>query len=584
MRDTTGEKSFSLIAPYKGALVDLFAPEGDRAGLFEYALGLPSVRLTLRQTCDLEVMAVGGFSPLRTFMSARDLECVLTAMRLADGTVFPIPITLSVDEPGRFSVGGDIALRDPKNEVLAILTIDEVYEWDKAAFTAALCGNNPTSHPLASEIGFWGRFNISGEIHVLKLPDHFDFREIRLTPMETRRRLAVLGRQNVVAFQTRNPIHRAHEAVTLKAINGVNGTLLLHPAVGLTQEGDIDHFSRVRSYWAAVDHAYPQGRVVLSLLPLAMRMAGPREAVWHAVIRRNYGASHFIVGRDHASPRCGANGERCYEPEAAQDLARKFSSEIGVEIIDLLEIVYVHGEDRYEEIGRIPRGKTFFRLSGARIREEYLEKGAAVPEWMMRREIADTLHDSCSPKFRQGVCVWFTGLSCAGKSTTAEILSDLLLAEGRQCTLLDGDIVRMNLSKGLGFSREDRETNIRRISFVASEVVRHGGIAICAAISPYREVRRHVRQMFSSGRFVEVFVDTPLAVCEARDTKGLYKRARRGEISSVSGVDDVYEPPSGPEIALETEHRTAEENAWLIVGHLRELGFLKPRGSAARHH
>ncbi|MGB7068629.1 MAG: bifunctional sulfate adenylyltransferase/adenylylsulfate kinase [Pyrinomonadaceae bacterium] len=573
-----------LISPYKGDLVDLVTAPESGADLFSYAAGLHSIQLTQRETCDLELLSIGGFSPLDGFLSEKDLNSVLDEMTLADGTVFPIPITLHVDDLTNLKIGCDITLRDQKNEPLAVMTIREIYEWDRQRFARALFGTTDPRHPLVTELQGWGRFNLSGELRVLKLPEYHDFQELRLTPSETRCQLEALGRENVVAFQTRNPFHQAHEAMTKRAIEMTDGTLLLHPVVGMTKEGDIDYFTRVRTYKAITGQAYANDRALLALLPLAMRMAGPREAVWHAIIRRNYGANHLIVGRDHASPGTDANGKPFYEPSAAQNLAQEMSAEIGVKIIPFQEFGYLPDERRYVEVDKFPSGRKIFPLSGTRVREGLNSNGKPLPKWLMRTEAANILSESYPPRHRQGVCLWFTGLSGAGKSTTAEIVATLLLEEGRRSTLLDGDVVRTHLSKGLGFSKEDRDINVNRIGFVASEIVRHGGIAICAAISPYRRSRNQVRQMFKVGHYIEIFVDTPLEVCELRDAKGMYAKARRSEIKDFTGIDDVYEVPEFAEITLDTIGRTARENARFIIEYLRSIGFVATAAYAARSH
>lgn len=564
-----------LIAPYGGKLINLIADENERMELFDHASTLPSVQLTRRQTCDLEMLATGAFSPLRTFMGKADFERVADEMRLADGTIFPIPITLSVESLANIEIGRSIALRDAKNELLAILDVEDIYEWDRERTTAQVFGTLDTRHPLVSEMARWGKFNLAGRLRVLGLPVHYDFNELRMTPAEVRKKLDALGHANVVAFQTRNPIHRAHELMTQRALEMIDGTLLLHPVVGMTKEGDIDHYTRVRTYKAVAERAYSADRVLLSLLSLAMRMAGPREAILHAIIRRNFGANHLIVGRDHASPGIDSKGQPFYHPLAAQELAKKHSGEIGIKIIAFEEFAYLPNEDRYEEVGKIAAGSKTLSLSGTQIRENYLGKGVELPAWFTRKEVAAILAESHPPRLRQGFCVWFTGLSGAGKSTTAEILVTMLLEAGRQATVLDGDVVRTHLSKGLGFSREDRDININRIGFVASEIVRHGGVAVCAAVSPYRESRDQVRQMFADGNFFEVFVNTPLEVCEGRDSKGMYAKARRGEIKDFTGINDVYEEPESAEIVLNTVNSTAADNARKILDLLRTAGFIK---------
>ena len=565
-----------LIAPYGGKLVDLMAPVEELDHLKRYAGKLPSIQLSERAICDLELLATGAFSPLDRFMGEQDYQSVLDTMRLSNGAVFPIPITLPVEPGPDIRLGQEIALRDQKNNILALMTIEEIYEWDINETAEKVFGTTDLRHPLVAEMHRWGKLNISGRLRVLQLPLRYDFKELRMTPAQTRARLEEFSSTgNVVAFQTRNPLHRVHEELTKRAAAAIDGTLLLHPVVGMTRPGDVDHYTRVRTYKVLTEKYYEPGSVVLSLLPLAMRMAGPREAVWHMLIRRNYGANHFIVGRDHAGPGKNSKGEPFYGPYDAQALAESFSEELGVKVVPFKMLVYLPDEDRYEEIDKLPDNARTASISGTQVRDEYLNNGRALPEWFTRPEVAEILADSYPPKHKQGFTVWFTGLSGSGKSTTAEILTTLLLEHGRQVTQLDGDVVRTHLSKGLGFSKEDRDINIRRIGFVASEIVRHRGVAVCAAVSPYRATRNDVRNMVGSENFIEVFVDTPLEVCEERDVKGLYAKARRGEIKGFTGIDDPYEPPHNPEIVLDTVNHTAEENAHQIVDYLKARGFLK---------
>jgi sulfate adenylyltransferase len=361
--------------------------------------------------------------------------------------------------------------------------------------------------------------------------------------------------------------------MTKRAIADVEGVLLLHPVVGMTKPGDIDHYTRVRTYKILAERYYDPERILLALLPLAMRLAGPREALWHALIRRNYGANYLIVGRDHASPGKDSQGKPFYGPYDAQELVGQFSQELGVGVMPFQELGYFPVEG-YKEMTAASRA-TALTISGTEVREEYLQKGRELPEWFSRPQIAKVLSEAYPPRHRQGVCIWFTGLSGAGKSTTAEVLTELLLEHGRQATVLDGDVVRTHLSKGLGFSKEDRDTNIRRIGFVAAEIARHGGVAICAAVSPYRATRNDVRNMVGRDRFIEVFVDTPLEVCEQRDAKGIYAQARRGEIKNFTGIDDPYEIPLQAEIAFDTVAHTAEENARGILDYLVKQGFVQ---------
>jgi sulfate adenylyltransferase len=454
------------------------------------------------------------------------------------------------------------------------MTIEEVYEWDVAQVAQAVFGTLDTRHPMA-EMHRWGKLNISGRLQVLQLPHHADFQELRLSPAQTRARLAAYGYENVVAFQTRNPLHRVHEELLKRATQWADGVLLLHPVVGLTKPGDVDHYTRVRTYKALVQSTEDAGRMLLSLLPLAMRMGGPREALWHALIRRNYGANYLIVGRDHASPGIDSHGKPFYGPYDAQALVEQYSAELGVGVVPFEELVYLPDEDRYEEVSQVSSQARTASISGTQVRQEYLNKGRRLPAWFTRPEVAEILAEAYPPRHQQGVCVWFTGLSGAGKSTTAEVLTVLLLERGRQATVLDGDVVRTHLSKGLGFSKEDRDTNIRRIGFVAAEIVRHGGLAICAAVSPYLATRQEVRDMVGQDHFIEVFVDTPLEVCEQRDAKGMYAKARRGEITGFTGIDDPYEPPTHPEITLDTVAQAPEENAHHILAYLIQRGFVR---------
>ena len=565
-----------LIEPYGGKLVDLLAPVEELDHLKRYAGKLPSIQLSERSICDLELLATGAFSPLDRFMGQQDYQSVLDTMRLNNGAVFPIPITLPVEPGPDIRLGQEIALRDQKNNILALMTIEEIYEWDINEVSEKVFGATDLRHPLVAEMHRWGKLNISGRLRVLQLPLRYDFKELRMTPAQTRAHLETFSQTgNVVAFQTRNPLHRVHEELTKRAAASINGTLLLHPVVGMTRPGDVDHYTRVRTYKVLTEKYYEPGSVVLALLPLAMRMAGPREAVWHMLIRRNYGANHFIVGRDHAGPGKNSKGEPFYGPYDAQELAESFSEELGVKVVPFKMLVYLPDEDRYEEVDKLPPNARTASISGTEVRDEYLNNGRALPEWFTRPEVAEILADSYPAKHKQGFTVWFTGLSGSGKSTTAEILTTLLLEHGRQVTQLDGDVVRTHLSKGLGFSKEDRDINIRRIGFVASEIVRHRGVAVCAAVSPYRATRNDVRNMVGSDNFIEVFVNTPLEVCEERDVKGLYAKARRGEIKGFTGIDDPYEPPNNPEIVLDTVNHTAEENAHQIIEYLKERGFLK---------
>lgn len=562
-----------LLPPYGGTLVDLRVAAELREETLARARRLPALPLSERSLCDLELLATGGFSPLRGFLGREDHARVLDEMRLADGTLWPIPVTLPVPAGTKVSLDAEVALTGPKGEILAVLAVRELYPWSREAEAKALLGRFDEAHPLVAESASWGPTLASGVLTVIDLPTRFDFTRHRLEPAAARARLAALGNPRVVAFQTRNPLHRSHEELLRRAQDALDATLLLHPSVGMTRPGDVDHVTRVRTYEAVVSRYLDSSRSLLALLPLAMRMAGPREALWHALIRRNHGASHFIVGRDHAGPGLRSDGKPFFGPFEAQELVERHAAEIGVEMVRFGELVYLPDDGRYEEAARVAPGTRTLGLSGTAVRD-MLARGEGLPEWFTRPEVARLLAEASPPRHRQGFCVWLTGLSGSGKSATAEALAARLAERGRPVTVLDGDVVRTHLSKGLGFSREDRDTNILRIGFVAAEVVRHGGAAICAAISPYRATRDRCREMVGADRFLEVFQDTPIEVCESRDTKGLYAKARAGLVKGVTGIDDPYEPPLRPAVSFGAG-TSPIENAEVVFATLVERGFLK---------
>jgi sulfate adenylyltransferase len=569
----------NLITPYGGKLVNLVLTGKEREEALTQAAKLPSIKITMRNLCDLELIATGGFSPLATFMGKADYDRVLREMRLADGTLFPLPITLTADPAELPTVGDDIVLRNANNDVIAIMTLDEIYHWDAETEARLAYGTTDPKHPMVSEMGRWNKVCISGPMKVINLPKYYDFVELRHTPAQVRARLEEMGHDNVVAFQTRNPLHRIHEELTKRAAAQVNGSLLIHPTVGMTKPGDVDHYTRVRTYKALAENYYDRKNTILSLLPLAMRMAGPKEALLHAIIRRNHGANHFIVGRDHAGPGNDSAGKPFYGPYDAQEMMRQYEHEIGVKMIPFEMLVYLPDQDRYVEEKDVPKGAKTANISGTQVRDDYLAKGKLLPAWFTRPETAEILREMYPPRHKQGFCIWFTGLSGSGKSATTQVLTTLLLERGRETSVLDGDVVRTHLSKGLGFSKEDRDTNILRIGFVAGEIAHAGGIVICAAISPYRAAREEARKMVGEN-FIEVFMDTPVEICEQRDVKGLYAKARQamaeGKPMGFTGVDDPYEPPINPEITLKGYNSTPEENARIIIKYLEGQGFLLP--------
>ena len=572
----------NLIPPYGGKLVNLLVTGKERDELVARMPNLPSIKINQRALNDLELLATGGFSPLDRFMDKSTYDRVLHEMRMDGGVLWPLPVTLTAN-PGELpNVGSELVLRNALNDPLAIMKLEEVFSWDPEKEARLAYGTNDDRHPMVSEMGGWGKVCISGELKVINLPKYHDFVEIRRTPAEVREMLAAMGHENVVAFQTRNPLHRIHEELTKRATEKVGGSLLIHPVVGMTKPGDVDHYTRVRIYKALVDNYYDENSTALSLLPLAMRMAGPKEALLHAIIRRNYGANHFIVGRDHAGPGNDSSGKPFYGPYDAQELMVEHESEIGVKMVPFEMLVYLPDEDRYVEVKDVPEGAKTLNISGTQVRDDYLAKGKLLPEWFTRPETAEILRQSYPPRHDQGFCIWFTGLSGSGKSATTQVLTDLLLERGKILTVLDGDVVRTHLSKGLGFSAEDRDTNILRIGFVAGELVRHGGSVVCAAISPYRNARNQARKMVGDN-FIMIHMDTPVEVCEQRDVKGLYAKARQamvdGKPMGFTGVDDPYEEPIDPEITLAGVGITPEENARQIIAYLDEQGYLQPQAS-----
>jgi sulfate adenylyltransferase len=517
---------------------------------------VPGWDLSPRQLEDLELLSNGAFSPLEGFLGAEDYARVVTESRLADGTLWPIPVVLDVSQvfAATLNVGERIALRDPEGAPLALLEIESIYRPNRDAEALAVYGTTDTHHPGVAALLLRGNpVYLGGRVLGLEAPRHFDFRALRQTPAELRRWFASKGWRRIVAFQTRNPIHRAHFELTRRAAESVDAKLLLHPVVGQTKPGDIDHFTRVRAYREVLPH-YPNGSAQLSLLPLAMRMAGPREALWHALIRKNYGATHFIIGRDHAGPGSDRSGKPWYAPQAAQELVLGHQHEIGIEVVPFPALVYAANRGTYIAANEARSADEIRDISGTELRQR-LETGAEIPEWFTFPGVERVLRERHPVSRPRGAVVFFTGLSGAGKSTLAQaLIARLLESSSRPVTLLDGDLVRKHLSKGLGFSREDRDANVTRIGFVASEIARHGGIAVAAPIAPFASARAEVRRLVeAAGEFIEVHVSTPLAVCEARDRKGLYARARSGELKQFTGISDPYEVPEAPEIRIAAE-------------------------------
>lgn len=543
------------------------------------AAELVSWDLTPRQICDLELLMNGGFNPLKGFLSQADYNCVVENMRLADDALWPIPITLDVSQGFADSVelGQDIALRDQEGVILATITVTDSWLPNKAREAEMVFGSDDLAHPAVNYLhNQAGAVYLGGPVTGIQQPVHYDFRGRRDTPNELRAYFHKMGWRRVVAFQTRNPLHRAHQELTFRAAKEAQANLLIHPVVGMTKPGDIDHFTRVRCYEAVLDQ-YPSSTTAMSLLNLAMRMAGPREAVWHGLIRANHGCTHFIVGRDHAGPGKNSVGEDFYGPYDAQELFRSFESEIGVEMVDFKHMVYVQERAQYEPADEVEKGFTVLNISGTELRRR-LSEGLEIPEWFSFPQVVSELRKSRPPRDKQGFTVFFTGFSGSGKSTIANALMiKLMEMGGRPVTLLDGDIVRKNLSSELGFSKEHRDLNIRRIGYVASEITKNGGIAICAPIAPYSTTRHAVREDVEAfGAFVEVHVATSIDECERRDRKGLYKLARAGKIKEFTGISDPYDVPKTPELRLETEYVEVDNCAHQVLLKLESMGLIGP--------
>ncbi len=538
---------------------------------------LPSWDLTARQVCDLELLMNGGFAPLKGFMSEADYDGVVANMRTASGALFPIPITLDVTEKFAEGVepGKDIALRDAEGVILAILSVTDKWVPDKAIEAAGVFGADDLAHPAVNYLhNTAGKVYLGGPITGIQQPVHYDFKARRDTPNEMRAFFRKMGWRKVVAFQTRNPLHRAHQELTFRAARESQANLLIHPVVGMTKPGDVDHFTRVRCYEAVLDK-YPAATTTMSLLNLAMRMAGPREAVWHGLIRKNHGCTHMIIGRDHAGPGKNSAGKDFYDPYAAQELFAAHATEIGIEMVDFKHMVYVQEMAQYFPANEVPDGTTVLDISGTELRRR-LREGIEIPEWFSFPEVVTELRKTSPQRSKQGFTVFFTGLSGSGKSTIANALMvKLMEMGGRPVTLLDGDVVRKHLSSELGFSKDHRDINIRRIGYVASEITKNGGIAICAPIAPYTATRRAVREMVEAyGAFIEVHVATSVEECERRDRKGLYKLAREGKIKEFTGISDPYEAPTTPELRVDTEGTDVDYCAHQVLLKLEGMGLI----------
>ena len=564
--------------PHGGELKNLYldpaAAEAEKQAARDYA----SWDLTERQLCDIELLLNGAFSPLDGFLDKAEYDSVVRDMRLQSGVLWPIPITLDVTEKfaADLKSGDKLALRDLEGVILATLEIGDIWTPDKKAEAEGVYGTTDELHPAVHYLNNIAHpVYVGGKLTGVEPPTHYDFKHLRESPSEVRARFKKLGWRKVVAFQTRNPMHRAHQEISLRAAREVEANLLIHPVVGMTKPGDVDHFTRVRCYEHILAH-YPEQTTSLSLLPLAMRMGGPREALWHAIIRKNFGCTHIIIGRDHAGPGKDSNGEDFYGPYDAQALLTEHQDELDISMVPFRMMVYADNKAQYIPIDAATDDDNVLNISGTELRRR-LQEGLEIPKWFSFPEVVAELRRTHPPRHKQGFTVFFTGLSGSGKSTIANaLMSKLMEIGGRQISLLDGDIVRKNLSSELGFSKEHRDLNIRRIGYVASEITRNGGIAICAPIAPYASTRRQVREMTAPvGGFVEIHVATALEICEERDRKGLYALARAGKIKEFTGISDPYEVPENAEMVIDTADISPDLAAHRILVKLESMGFIK---------
>ena len=569
------EKTEFFIKPHGGQLVNLLVDSGRAEVLKTESQQYQSLTMSQRQVCDLELLMNGAFSPLTGFMGQKDYESVVDNLRLADGTPWPVPIALDIPKnfAEKLQKGSKLALRDSEGFMPAALTVEDIWQPDKTREAEKVYGTTSDQHPGVRYLNECVHpVYISGRIEGIQLPVHYEFESLWDSPEEMRALFKKMGWRRVVAFQTSKPMHRLQHDITLQAAKDIGGHILLHPTVGVTKPGDLHYYARVHCYQAIRQH-YPHNLAILSLLPLAMRMAGPREALWHAIVSQNYGCSHMIIGPKHAYPPA----PHTFYPEyAAQELLEKYADELNIEIIPQQAMQYVPAKDKFMPVSMIQEGNLeSLEYSDAQLKKD-LADSEEIPSWFSYPEVVRNLRNVYPPKSKQGFTLFFTGLSGSGKSTLAKIIyAKLVEAGGRPVTLLDGDIVRLHLSSELGFSKAHRNINVNRIGFVASQITKNGGVAICAPIAPYAAMRRSVREMIEQhGNFIEIHVATSLEECEARDRKGLYAKARRGEIPEFTGISDPYEIPEDPELRVDTEGLSPMEAAQEIYLYLLKEGYL----------
>lgn len=548
--------------------------------LKKQAVHYPALSLNERQLCDLELLCNRAFYPLNGFLNQEEYSSVLKNFRLPDGNIWPIPICLDIPEKlaKTLTPGKPMALLDTEGFLLAILHVQDVWKADKKEEAQAIYGTtDPQAHPSVYNLYHQVKeFYVGGRIEGLHLPLHFDFQELRLPTSETHRLFSQKGWRKVIGFHTEKPLHCAHKEMILQAARKAQASIFLHPMVGLPAPGDLDHFTMVRCYQAFVRH-FPPNMIMLGLLPFASRKAGPKEAVLQAIIRKNYGCTHFMVAPDQADPFMhDAKGKLFYPPGAAQDLVKSCEDELGIRMIKLTPMVYVEDKAQYLPYDQVGPDMVVKKISSGELRRR-LEFDLEIPSWFSFPEVVNELKKTYPPRHKQGFTIFLTGLSGAGKSTLAKLLFvKFMEMRDRPVTLLDGDIVRKHLSSELSFSKKDREINVRRIGFVASEITKNRGIAICAPIAPYEESRHYNRELISQyGGYVEVYMSTPLEVCEQRDRKGIYAKAKQGLMKGVTGIDDPYIPPTNPELIIDTTELSPAEAAQEVLLYLEEQGYIK---------
>lgn len=564
-----------VIEPYGGKLINLFCSDDEKKELIEKAVYLKTVKLSPLYLYDLEMLATGAFSPLDRFMGQEDYKKVIETMRLSNGVLFPIPVVLSVkkDVLKEIKSEREVVLTDEYNVPIALMQVEEIFERNPEWESMNVLGTTDIKHPFVSEI-YTGEFCISGQLRVIQTSKYSEFLEYKLTPSQLRDLISETD-GNTIAFVLRNFVHKVHEELIKRVKEKIDGTILLSPTIAPIKGQEIDFYAKMRTYVWIYKKISEKFRIILNLVPLVTRFAGPKEAILHGIVMRNYGANYIVIGPDYAGAGHNSYGKPFYKSFEAQNTYRKYEEEVGVKLISFEELVYAPEMKKYiEKTTAIKNGIKFIRISGTKIKEQFLLNGKKLPRWLVSQEIGEILQEFYKPKHKKGFCLWLTGLPCSGKSTIARMLCSVLKTYRRRITLLDGDIVREYLSKGLGFSKEEREENLMRVGFVASEIVKHDGIVICALVSPYKFIRSKIRNLFPEDQFIEIFVDAPLEVCEARDVKGMYKKAKLGLIKNFTGIDDPYEPPDHPEIHLNTAENSPQECVDLVIDYLIKKGYL----------